>query len=74
MTDTSAAELEPIVLAFSDGRRHTLEPELTRRIWKEVELERYSGPADLIHRALDALFQDHLPPGPVEAHSDKTSD
>lgn len=52
-----ATELEPIILAFSDGRRYTLETELTRRIWTEVERGHYSGPEELIHRALDALFE-----------------
>ncbi|MDQ2944848.1 MAG: hypothetical protein M3Y27_02705 [Acidobacteriota bacterium] len=34
---------------FSDGRRYTLETELTRRIWKEVERGYYSGPEELIY-------------------------
>ena len=54
---THAAEPEPIVLAFSDGRLYTLETNLTRRIWKEVERGHCSGPEELIHRALDALFE-----------------
>lgn len=51
-----ATEPEPIILAFFDGRRHTLGEDLTRRIWKEVERGHYSGPEELIGRALDALF------------------
>lgn len=52
---------EPIVLAFSDGSRHTLNADLIRRIWEKVELEHYSGPEELIYRALDALFRDEIP-------------
>jgi hypothetical protein len=49
MTDTlHAAEPEPIVLAFSDGRHYTLKPDLTRWVWKEVEHGRYSGPEEFI--------------------------
>lgn len=53
---TDATEPEPIVLAFSDGRRYTLKTELTRRIWEEVERGHYSGAEEFINRALDALF------------------
>ena len=52
-----ATEPEPITLAFSDGTRYTLKPDLTRWIWEEVERGHYSGPEELIHRALDALFE-----------------
>ena len=52
-----ATEPEPIILAFSDGRRYTLETDLTRRIWKELERGLYSGPEELIGRALEALFE-----------------
>ncbi len=67
-------EPEPIVLAFSDGSRHTLSADLTRRVWEKVEREHYSGPEELIHRALDALFRDEIPssadePPPVTARN-----
>jgi hypothetical protein len=52
-----ATEPEPIILAFSDGRRYTLEAGLTRRIWKQLERGHYSGPEELIQRALDTLFE-----------------
>ncbi|HZS53188.1 MAG TPA: hypothetical protein VFA65_02195 [Bryobacteraceae bacterium] len=47
---------EPIVLAFSDGRRYTLKPEITRHIWKEVAQGHYSSPEEYITLALDAYF------------------
>lgn len=50
------AALEPIILVFSDERRYTLNPELTARVWEEVRNGRYSGPQELIDRALDSLF------------------
>ncbi len=56
-----AAEPEPIMLAFSDGRRHTLQSDLTIRIWKEVERGRYNSPEEVIGRALDALFETTRP-------------
>jgi histidinol phosphatase-like PHP family hydrolase len=52
MTDTpQAADPEPMVLAFSDGRHFTLKPDLTRWIWKEVARGRYSGPWDMSPQA-----------------------
>lgn len=51
-----AAEPEPIVLGFSDGRSYTLKPEITRHIWKEVEQGHYSGPEEFINRAFDAVL------------------
>ncbi|HZQ55267.1 MAG TPA: hypothetical protein VFB14_23920 [Bryobacteraceae bacterium] len=50
-------ELEPIVLAFSDGRRDTLSPDLTRRIWESVRRGDYASPQEFMDRALDAFFQ-----------------
>ena len=63
--------LEPIVLVFSDGRRETLSAELTRRIWEKVERGHYSGPEELIHHALDALFRDDIQARRLEAHPDE---
>ena len=50
------ADLEPIVLVFSDGTRFTLGQEITARIWEEVKCGRYSGPQELITLALEAFF------------------
>lgn len=52
-----ATEPEPITLAFSDGRRYTVKTDLASWIWREVEQGRYSGPKELIDRALDTLFE-----------------
>ena len=60
---TDASEPEPIVLVFSDGRRYTLKPEITRHIWKEVNLGHYSGPEEYINRAFEAFFA--IPPDPA---------
>ena len=56
MSDSDITEQEPIILAFSDDRRVTFNPELTTRIWEAVRNGYYSGPQELVDRALDALF------------------
>jgi hypothetical protein len=61
------ADMEPIVIVFSDGRRFTLGQEITARIWEEVKCGRYSGPQELITLALEAFFE-------REAESARTSD
>lgn len=62
-----ATEPEPIVLAFSDGRRYTLETEITRHIWKEVEMGHYRSAEEYIIRAFDAHFSGDIQSGRSKA-------
>jgi hypothetical protein len=68
---THATEGEPIVLGFSDGRRYTLKPKITRHIWQELERGHYSGPEEFINRASDALFSGDIQSVRSKAEADE---
>jgi hypothetical protein len=58
-TKTGSEALEPIIVVWADGRRTTLNPDLTRRIWEAVKKGWYSGPQELVEQALDWYSSPH---------------
>lgn len=61
-TGTDPLELEPIEIAFSDGRRIRLAPDITQRIWEAVDAGHATSPEQYLLRAFGILDEQQKAP------------